>query len=486
MVLNKNSLPRRSRQSSTLGSKGRQGNCLLLYLKKAVLWIPAANLVLIYFIVSQRMIDDVDTACSEDSFQNSVLPGHIDTSACLNGCSGHGLCLHQGCQCIDQYTGEDCSEPQCPRNCSGAGTCLESGICLCRGRYVGPDCSIDISDLQLDRLEQRVGAPFTTDGILEEDLELVMNTRSRQLYPRALCHSKQCSFTWMNAFITLGPYLPRNDYKPHFKSCAVVNSGTQVMYGNATWSHDSDENPPRRKDGRGSSIDEHYMVLRLDNAPTQGYEEWVGQRTTHRLVQGDYARMVMNMLGTEQTVNNTKSVVTPSTWWVGGYPQVEKVTYLMAVPATPMSNGKELRAPEHNGYSAFTEVFPGNRRFLISPIFLRRAAEITERMRHSLAVMALDCIKAQQESHLNALFVAILFSLQVCDHIDVYGVDINLHVEHVSQDSNPRSRGKSASDRCCYYPTEEDYTPEVPLCDEITRQYSLRLLEQTGRIQFHQ
>ena len=66
-------------------------------------------------------------------------------------------------------------------------------------------------------------------------------------------------------------------------------------------------------------------------------------------MQGDYARMVMNMLGTERIVNNTKSVVTPSTWWVGGYPLVEKVTYLMAVPATPMSNGKELRAPEHNG-----------------------------------------------------------------------------------------------------------------------------------------
>lgn len=59
--------------------------------------------------------------------------------------------------------------------------------------------------------------------------------------------------------------------------------------------------------------------------------------------------MVMNMLGTERVEGASKTVVTPSTWWAGGYPAVEKVTYLMSVPATPMSGGKELRAPEHAG-----------------------------------------------------------------------------------------------------------------------------------------
>jgi hypothetical protein len=66
-------------------------------------------------------------------------------------------------------------------------------------------------------------------------------------------------------------------------------------------------------------------------------------------VQGDYAHMVNNMLGTEQVVGSRKTVVTPSTWWAGGYPAVEKVTYLMSVPGTSMSGGKELRSPEHSG-----------------------------------------------------------------------------------------------------------------------------------------
>jgi hypothetical protein len=42
---------------------------------------------------------------------------------------------------------------------------------------------------------------------------------------------------------------------------------------------------PRRDTGYGEDIDKHYMVMRLDNAPTEGYEKWVGTRTTHRLVQ---------------------------------------------------------------------------------------------------------------------------------------------------------------------------------------------------------
>lgn len=135
--------------------------------------------------------------------------------------------------------------------------------------------------------------------------------------------------------------------------------------------------------GYGQEIDSHYMVMRLDNAPLVGFEKWVGQRTTHRLVQAstchmplgpgvvavnqqcprmqaDYARMVLNMLGTERIVNRSKSVVTPSTWWVGGYPHVEKVTYLMAVPPSSMNNGKEMRAPEHSGCVAVCEVLNGH------------------------------------------------------------------------------------------------------------------------------
>ena len=55
----------------------------------------------------------------------------------------------------------------------------------------------------------------------------------------------------------------------------------------------------------------------------------------------------------------------------------------------------------------------------------------------------------------------------MCDHIDVYGIAVNYggveyaHMEHGYRGSGSRSRGKTPSDQCCYYPTEEDFTPEV-------------------------
>jgi hypothetical protein len=53
---------------------------------------------------------------------------------------------------------------------------------------------------------------------------------------------------------------------------------------------------------------------------------------------------------------------------------------------------------------------------LLSPIFLQRAAQVDERVRRTLGAMSLDCIKVSQDNsqaRLSALFVALLFSLQV-------------------------------------------------------------------------
>ena len=33
---------------------------------------------------------------------------------------------------------------------------------------------------------------------------------------------------------------------------------------------------------RGEEIDEHEVVLRLNQAPTNAFEKWVGSKTTHR------------------------------------------------------------------------------------------------------------------------------------------------------------------------------------------------------------
>lgn len=48
-------------------------------------------------------------------------------------------------------------------------------------------------------------------------------------------------------------------------------------------------------------------------------------------------------------------------------------------------------------------------------------AEISEKMRHTLAIMAFDCIKDHQaQSHLSALLVATLFTMQVYELYPVF------------------------------------------------------------------
>ena len=40
----------------------------------------------------------------------------------------------------------------------------------------------------------------------------------------------------------------------------------------------------------GAEIDEHDVVLRLNNAPTIGFAKWVGSKTTHRLINNQWTR----------------------------------------------------------------------------------------------------------------------------------------------------------------------------------------------------
>jgi len=307
-----------------------------------------------------------------------------------------------------------------------------------------------------------------------------MSAKGAKKYSRTLCRTQACSQTWDSQLASILPFLPREDYRPRYKTCAVVSSGKQLV-PNTEKGEDEHSREPH-----GNDIDSHTMILRLDNAPTVGYEKWVGSRTTHRLVQGEYARLVHSMLGTEIVVNQTKSVVTPSTWWADGYPSVEKVTYMMAVPG--QSGKQQLRAPEHNGYAPFTEVFPGSKRFLLSPTFLRRTGEAHDRVREVVRNLGLACYKDTEKSdQVPPLFLAVIFSLQVCNSVDLYGVSVGGETHQTSnkvyRDKHFRVRTRhsnSGANECCYFPRLEGYNPEVELCDELSRRHALRLLLETS------
>lgn len=48
----------------------------------------------------------------------------------------------------------------CPRNCSGNGECMRGVNCLCDMGWVGADCAVPVSEIQIDAVRQASIPPF--------------------------------------------------------------------------------------------------------------------------------------------------------------------------------------------------------------------------------------------------------------------------------------------------------------------------------------
>eukprot|EP00240_Pyramimonas_obovata_P002289 CAMPEP_0118928146 /NCGR_PEP_ID=MMETSP1169-20130426/5470_1 /TAXON_ID=36882 /ORGANISM="Pyramimonas obovata, Strain CCMP722" /LENGTH=449 /DNA_ID=CAMNT_0006870061 /DNA_START=103 /DNA_END=1452 /DNA_ORIENTATION=- len=68
--------------------------------------------------------------------------------------------------------------------------------------------------------------------------------------------------------------IPETDLKERYRTCAVVGNGGALL-------HD-----PRT----GAAIDAHDAVLRFNDGPTQGFEQYVGTKTTFRLINNAWTR----------------------------------------------------------------------------------------------------------------------------------------------------------------------------------------------------
>lgn len=94
-----------------------------------------------------------------------ILSSGLDASNCIINCSSHGLCsvtnMQLTCQCMANYTGEDCSislDPCTSSPCINNGTCVTTiinittnnmveydFICACNELYYGPFCQNKIN-----------------------------------------------------------------------------------------------------------------------------------------------------------------------------------------------------------------------------------------------------------------------------------------------------------------------------------------------------
>lgn len=463
-------------------------------LRRALWAWPFVNAIVVMRLIASRMTDDGVGVGSDDGLSWFPLPstrcGDAGATRCPLGCSGRGRCTESGvCACHPAWSGEGCEVPRCPRDCSGAGTCLPTGVCLCDRGVVGEDCSIDRFNISLPDMLERVGSPFSSNAKFAENLDVVMSYKFVHRYGFMLCKTPVCKSSWDYALTTIFPSLARDDVRFNFNDCAVVASAKSIVPKGAAEQGHSSLVPARPHVGKhrqttsGEEIDRHQMILRLDNAPTKGFEEWVGRRTTHRLVTAEYAKHVHGLLGSViQTSNSTRMLVNSNGWWDSGMTPADRLVYLMAVKMTPMGKG-EWRSYDKASLTPFRDVFPGPKKFVLSPVFMSRAHASWERLKAAMRDLGLGCYKRKPAgTYVPSVVLAALYSMQMCKRVNVYGVGLE-------EDANLAAGERQAvyherDTDCCYYheAIPNKHTPEPPTCNHLAKRVALHLLAMNNRV----
>ena len=170
--------------------------------------------------------------------------------------------------------------------------------------------------------------------------------------------------------------LPLDEPKFEFKTCAVVgNSGVTLLKE------------------YGEEIDNHDAVIRINMAPIRGFEKYVGKRTTFDVVNSHNVREIL------QGVRRWR-------------PANEGETKLVLFETASHFARYHLCQPLLKKYGAENAI-------LLNPLFSNRA--------HSLWIKLKELLEKTKNNQYNRKpmsgFFAVLYALQMCDKVDLYGFD---------------------------------------------------------------
>lgn len=189
----------------------------------------------------------------------------------------------------------------------------------------------------------------------------------------------------------------------------------------------------------------------------------------------------------------------------GGTTSADRLMYLMAVKMTTMGKG-EWRAMDKSSLLPFKDVFPGSKKFVMSPVFMSRLHTSWERLKAAMREMGLGCYKKKAaNTHVPSLLIATLYSMQMCRRVNVYGAKQDLEGEEAEDLEGSRGEGgdrptewstdqppltpaarqssfRERDNDCCYYPHVPPFRSDAPTCNHLARRVALRLLAVNNRV----
>lgn len=178
--------------------------------------------------------------------------------------------------------------------------------------------------------------------------------------------------------------LPHTDYASdgteHHRTCAIVgNSGTLL------------------KSNKGRDIDAHDAVLRMNYAPTKGFEGDVGSKTTYDLSNRENARFLLK----GEIGGDSRR---------GGH-GLRPATLLFFEVASPI-NRRAI-------FNPLIKKFPAHRIHFLHPSFVARSQRLWFALKHAVE----ETKHAKFHDKPMSGLYAVLFALTVCDEVDMYGFE---------------------------------------------------------------
>lgn len=326
-------------------------------------------LLTIWLLMTEPVVKESFKGAKEEGEEQECDPNPQRTS-CSNDCNGHGSCVGSVCVCSSEFTGADCSSAVCPNDCSHHGNCI-AGTCLCEAEFGGPDCSIDRLEVLADSLVENVQFDLSfqsTCGFLTKS-DLAKYGGDRTVYWSDVSGQMET----FNIPEEVANVLPEECPQYKFNKCAVVgNSGTTLF---AKF---------------GKDIDAHDMVYRFNQAPTRGFEKYVGNHTMFESLNAKFAHQLMRA---------------ESGWrW-----RDPLAVYILFEPL-------KLR----DEYATIRTKYPAVDVVLFSPEFFVQAHTIYDKLQENLEKHEFGCFTGEKPM---SGFYGVLYALSACKTVDLYGFD---------------------------------------------------------------